>query len=191
MDKGRKFIMKELEILTALGITREDVLDKAINYLVELPSDYRRVSEEDWISSPLYKSLDIRIDNEVNSMLKKMSVSINERLEKMMQEKIDETFNLPFQRTDCWGDPIGKKTSIREIIKERADSYLSEKVDNDGKNSDYGKFTRAELLARNIIENEFNAQIKCEIENIALQLKNRIPKTISEEISKVVLNYIK
>lgn len=113
-----------------LGFTREEILTKLVNQLEE---DFLHVrvtdenGETDFQSSPMKQ--------EIQNVVKKR---INEAIEKLASEKIAPMVDkflsdAVFKETNTWGESKKEPYTFLEYLANRAENYLTEPVNYEGK----------------------------------------------------------
>ena len=122
-----------MDLLQQLGITKEEVLDRIVSSALGMTADYRQTGEESWEDIPLSKVVDKKITTILGDLVETMKPKVQERIEKIMDGKIEEVFNLPFQPVDRFGNPQGEKKTIRELIADESRDYWEKMVDESGK----------------------------------------------------------
>ena len=147
--------------------------------------------EIDWLGED--EGLDDKIQRKiVDSIVKKISERAigsveNEALE-VMSSKVDELvaktyddfLNKGVTITDQWGDVKKKDVKIYDLIKEKCDTWLTRKVDNEGRESSYSaNWTRMEWL----INRQLDQQTK--------RMSDDIVKKVNEEIKKYINDSVK
>lgn len=118
---------------------------------------------------------------------KRIAERANELVDAQLTEAINAAMTAEFQPLDEWGDPKGNATCLRELVKGRAHSFMSEKVDKDGKRTTYQAVgTRMEWLARKVAEESLNFEVKQELVKAAKEAKSQMAKGISDVLAKTL-----
>lgn len=180
-------------ILEQIGITQDVLIEKLTERILGLTAGYNQTSAEEWHEIPFSDVVDSKIENALKGFIDKMNPFIQQRIEEIMSAKIEEVFTQPFQRVDSWGKPLGEPVTIKDLIAEQAQSYWTTKVNECGEiSSNYGtKIPRSEYYAKKVMEEVYNQELVKTVKKMAVELKNKIPETISEEITKTVLKHLK
>jgi hypothetical protein len=132
------------DLLQQLGLTVDElqtrVIDKICDtLLVRFENDGD--DGEYPVGSPLAKKLEKRVQEIVTSAVDKFAdANIRPGIEKLV-----ETIKL--QKTNAWGEKNGGTISFIEYLAQRADAYLQEQVNHDGKIPD-GSFGRHGMQPR-------------------------------------------
>lgn len=147
--------------------------------------------EIDWLGED--SSLDERIQNKIvdavvkritekavglveGDALKQISAKVDDLLEKTYVEFLEKGVTI----TDQWGDVKRKDVRIYDLIKEKADNWLTRRVDKEGRESSYGaNWTRMEWL----INKQLDQQTK--------RMSDEIVKKVSETIKKYINDSLK
>lgn len=123
--------------LASLGITEEALVEKIVNTTVErLLETVGYDVEGDAITEGT--ALTRRMDKAVTDL--------NGLVQKMLDAKVEELGNLHvkpliesrleslvLQRTNSWGEKVGKPVTFIEYLIQRADAYMTAEVDHNGK----------------------------------------------------------
>lgn len=120
--------------LAALGISKEDLLDRVVERITESILDQYRTDEfgtRHYVGkSDFVKELDKKIqgvyDEQVNKILTADYAPI-------IEQKLSAHI---FQMTNEYGEPKGTPMTVTEFFKTRIDKFLSEKVDEKGKSKE-------------------------------------------------------
>lgn len=158
------------EVLKALGITRDDVINKAVEHLADIDSG----------------EIMSVIRDEVRKEIAKTAPAV---IAKALTEAVDNILNLEYQQLDEWGDPKKgqAKTSLRELVKKRAIGFLDEKVDSRGDpNSYHATMSRSQYMANKAVEEAFNYEAKKQIEEAVKQAKAQMHKKVADYISTLI-----
>lgn len=158
--------------LTELGITREDILDKAAEKLLEEIS-------EDWDIAP-------EIQRHVCGVLVD---SAKGKIDGLLQEALDDLLDIDFTPVDEWGEPIRKSpTTLRQMVKDKALNFLSEKVNKDGKACNYQPVgSRGEWLAEKAAAKAMDYEVKEELKKAVLSAKGHLQKKVAKYIMETLL----
>jgi hypothetical protein len=111
-----------------------------------------------------------------------------EGLDALINEVLEETINKEVTLTDSWGKPQGKPTSVRALLQQSAEDWLTTIVDQYGSKARYGKGeTRAQYLFNKAIGESLTGRVKkiivAEVGNldelIAAEVKKQLRQTIA------------
>lgn len=180
-------------ILEQIGITREELIERIVNKALGLATDYKSTAPESWEEVPFSEVVDRNIGKAIGNLIDTMTPLLQDRINDIINRETEKIFNSPFQRVDSWGKPIGDPISVRDMIKEITTKYWDTAVNDKGEPvSSYGqRVSRAEYYAGKVMREYYNKQLVGEVEKMAAELRDKIPETISSEISKSVLKYLK
>jgi len=164
--------------LETLGITKEEIVELAAQKLAD---QYR---SEEQLGEMLIKKLDTAVKNAVQNNL---TLKIDEVLRKHM-DAILESEVVP---CNIWGEKVGKPTTIKEQLSERAQHYWTTKVDSEGRTSEgYGSKPRCEWLFGKLVATEFSNAVAQNVTNIVGALKDSLTaeaqKSIAEHIDNII-----
>lgn len=119
-----------IEELTALGFTKEEILDRVVERIAS--KLMCEVSEEEDDSWP--KSFETRVRATTKEM-------VDEAVARMAEQHVlpnvsEYIEQITLQATNRWGEPKGEALTFVEYLVERAEAYMTEKVDHSGKTKD-------------------------------------------------------
>lgn len=109
--------------------------------------------------------------------------SISDRLNEMM----DEFFSAPKDITDCWGETKRKGVTVKQLLGEACDSFMSQSLDADGKPaSGYGvKYkTRVDYIVAKSIDHNMEWAIKKAVDDVIKNLKKKISEEITQQMGE-------
>lgn len=119
--------------LSELGFTKEDLQERVIERLCDqllsgtLIDDEGQPYRED---SQFKKKLDKAIIAHIDGSIAKLA-------ETHILPKLDSLIeNLTLQQTNDWGEKVGKPVTFIEYLAQRADAYMREEVDYNGRSRD-------------------------------------------------------
>jgi hypothetical protein len=122
--------------ISALGLTAEDLKNQIIEKAVEkLLAAY--VADYDDEGEPI--TLAVSVQNQIDATIKKRTDEEIARIvgkigEETIAPKVESLIeNMMFQKSNGWGEPKGEAKTWREMLIERADTFLSEQVNINGK----------------------------------------------------------
>lgn len=110
------------EQLQSLGISEDDILNRVVDRICEsiIPSFDEAESE-----------FGNRVEGAVKERIDKV---MSDAFEKHVHPKITEMVeNVTLQATNRWGEARGEKLTFIEYLTERADAYIREEVNHNGK----------------------------------------------------------
>lgn len=158
------------------GITREEVLELAVN---------RIISEFD--GSALCALVNNRIRENVE---KEFAKGVPERIDAFLTEEMTLLLGKEIVPVSIWGESTGSPTTIREQLEKRARDFWGVRVNDEGKESSYGGVPRSEALMKKILQDEFAKAVKDNAEVIVgafkAALKADSTKLVSDHIDKLI-----
>lgn len=159
-------------MLQELGITREDILDKAAEKLLD------RISIEEDLAHSIKRAVSQQLVDAAKG-----------KIETLLNDAIGELIDTPFTPVDEWGEPTRKQsTTLRKLVKERAIGFLAEKVDRDGKTTSYNSVgSRGEWMARKAAESAIDFECKKELTAAVEAAKADIKKRVADHITEILL----
>lgn len=169
--------------LQDIGINKDELKKLVVDAIIEQVTYTHSVDDEG--NAHRQERLIDELKREIKEIIQKNTTEI---IGKRLNECTDEILNGPFQPVDNWGDKKGEATTLRDMIKKRSGIYLEEKVDSDGKLSNYNGHPRLDWLISKIVKDQldctFKKEITQEVERAKLTLKNLVAKHISETLMK-------
>lgn len=168
--------------LESLGLTKKAVEEKAIEVAVEkllYGKTYDDCGNEDDVDTKLHDKLKVLIKERIDE-------TINVFAEKHVLPKVSEYIeNIVLQTTNKWGEKKGEPLSFIEYLIERAEEYMKEQVDNQGKSkSESGGYSWSGKETR--ITHLIHQHLKYNIEKAAKESLKSANDVISEGICKTV-----
>jgi len=114
----------------SLGISKEELIEKLLNRLVEEFSTEVFWDEEgDRVHKP--NNIARKVRDEITSHL---DATVRRLAEEHVLPRVTEIVEgLVIQNTNSWGEKVGKPTTFIEYLIARADAYMREDVDLNGK----------------------------------------------------------
>lgn len=173
-----------------LGITKDDIAERvaakiASSMLTEYSTEFDdETGEEVPVEKPspfrtlVKKRVDAKITEAVDSIAEKvMSGDLEEKLE-----------SLTFPQTNSYGEPKRDPLTLREFIARRADSYLTEKVDYQGRTG-YNASGQDRIRVVWMLEQFLNERIKEEmtrsLASANAQIANGIAAAVKESLADI------
>lgn len=156
-----------------LGISREDILDKAAEKLLENIS----------VKDDLAYSIKEKVSRQLVDAAK-------EKIDGLLQEAVDDLVDTEFTPVDEWGEPMRKSpTSLRRMVKDRAMSFLTERVNKDGKACTYQAVgSRGEWMAEKAAKDAMTFEVKKELTKAVESAKSELQKRVADHITETLLN---
>lgn len=116
-------------------------------------------------------------------IIKKAEEEISKKIDSVINEKVNEIteqlLNRRFDLTDDWGDIKRKNVTVIELLKEKLDNFLSEKVDENGQTNSYrANITRLSY----IINKNIDYTMKQKVDEAAKEIKKGLEKYIEDTL---------
>lgn len=116
--------------IESLGLTQEELQERVVNKICNDLLSSELADDEDGVvsvSSPLAKKLQKAIKERIDQGIAKLA-------ETHVLPNVDTYIeNIILQETNRWGEATGAKLTLREYLVQRADAYLREDVNYEGK----------------------------------------------------------
>lgn len=114
----------------ALGFTKEELQQRVVDQIVQhaLSSTFYDEDENEFTrDSKFARDVDAKIKEHIN-------VTINNLAEKHVLPNVSKYIEgMVLQQTNTWGEKTGKPVTFVEYLMQRAEAYMQEKVDFQGK----------------------------------------------------------
>jgi hypothetical protein len=175
--------------LAALGFTKEELQDRVIDQIVQSVM-YGRYADEDgdetFRDSRFKQQLEDRVQNRIDE-------TINALAEKHILPNVSAYIeNLTLQQTNQWGEKKGASITFVEYLIQRAQAYMQEEVNFQGKtraeDSGYG-WNKAQTRITYLINNHLHYSIETAMKSALGTATNEIAKGI-HETTRIKLNEI-
>ena len=118
--------------LKALGITKEDLIDRIVTNAVKKVFDEQAFGDR--IDTDMKRRVDQAVERIATNIIDKhVAAAIGSDFKKVVSEMV-------FQKTNQWGEPKGEGMSLKEMTIARMDAWLNEGLDYNGRpksGSDY------------------------------------------------------
>lgn len=163
-----------------LNVTQQEVVDLAATKLAD------SIGDTEHIYSTARQMIEKKVTEMVNGRLK---VNVDE----FLQKELNRIADAEFERLTEFGEPTGKKISIRSILAEQSKNYWTQKVNCEGKPSDgYGGKERFKWFIETALKSEFENAIstnaKVVVDEFAVQLKDAGSQLVQSNIQKLFKN---
>lgn len=144
-----------------------------------------------WSDSIIEKQVTEAIVKQIyGAITDKVQEAVFNRLDDVVNAIILETMEKTVQPTDGWGEPIGKKTNIKELLMNDTATWLAAMVDQYGHDSgsrSYSKRqTRAQHLFKEATKESLPERVKAVIaENIGdidMMIENEVKAQLREKV---------
>lgn len=147
----------------------------------------RNIVNEDEFANRVKRAVDSRI----GAMFKEKA---DAQIEAAINDAIRNGFDREYCRVTSWGERDGAPTTIRKELDKVIGDYWNARVDSNGKPStnSYGThITRAEWVMSKIAADDFNAQMKQHVVNIAGGLKDNLRRSLHETVNELLSGIFK
>lgn len=177
--------------LQALGISRDDIIEKVIDRCVDSLMSTQYFDQED--GSPYRAKSDVekritelcrkRVDEKVQQIADAHILPfVSERIEK-----------LTLQKTNQWGEKAGAPVTFVEYLVARADSYLTEMVNYEGKSKDEvgsysfsGTQSRITHMINKHLHYSIETAMKNAVQHVNAALSKGLQETVKTKIDEIV-----
>lgn len=149
-----------MEPLKALGFTQEELQESVIGKIVDRLMEGKLVvddGEEFWSESPFSRHLNKRIKDHIDA-------TVDALAEKHVLPNVTAMVeNVTLQKTNQWGEAKDERITFIEYLIQRAEVYLTEKVNFEGKSKKedrYGSFTGTQTRITHMVERHLHYSIE-------------------------------
>lgn len=157
--------MFTVEQLNELGIDIDDVRDSIIEN----------------VSTRIIESIQKTVVDEVA----KKATSV---VEAQVNDWIKGALERPIQPLDRWGEASGDKTTIHNLIERRAQDFMTEKVDSNGKAGDnYNRDTPRYLwAARQVAQEAMDKDLRPHLDAVIKEMKTQVSGGITKAVADIL-----
>lgn len=100
------------------------------------------------------------VDYEIRSdITEKFRVQYNAKIEDRVSELVSEAFDAPIQRTTRWGEAQGEVTTVKEIIRETIEKFMTAKASG-GQRYSNDPARNLDELVQESVKNIMNTELK-------------------------------
>lgn len=135
------------------------------------------------VSDATTKQIQEKANKIFEERLSTMEASVSDKLNEMMEE----FFSTPKDITNSWGETKRKGVTVKQLLCEACDSFMSQSLDADGRPvSGYGvKYkTRIDYIVAKSIDRNMEWAIKTAVEDVTKNLKNKISDEIKKQMGE-------
>jgi hypothetical protein len=128
-----------------------------------------------------------RMENTVESVIRQRAEKL---IDSQLEAVIDKILSSGFQPVDSYGEPKGEKTTLRDMIKKKAEAFLSERVDKNGKTADrYADpvGTRLDVAMQKHVDGVCTATVQNELKTAVEAAKGKIGTMVAKVIVEKLL----
>ena len=165
--------------LDVLGITRDDLIQRVVDKITEtvMSQEMREDGASYFANSDLAETLQSHVKEQVDT-------KVAELAEKFVLPDVGTLIeNFTLQKTNEWGEKVGAKVSFIEYLVQRADAYIKEPVDYDGKvieRGGYGKATQTRIA--HMIDKHLHYSISQAMTKALADVTGNIAKGLEETV---------
>lgn len=175
--------------LESIGFTQEEIQNKVIDSIVDqlLSSTFAGEDGEEFDNTSRFKTkldeaIKLRIDSAISALAEKHVLpNVTQYIE-----------NLTLQKTNEWGEAKGDKLTFIEYLVQRAEAYLNEKVNHEGKGkaeangySWDGRQTRITYLVNSHLHYSIESAMKTAMQNANSLIAGGIQETVKLKLKQL------
>lgn len=155
---------------------------------IEIQIDETRV-EEQMIQEIADRLLQTYSETKLTQAVKKaMDAEVLRRLDKVIEEQVQDMLSRPIQTYDTFGKPVGNPLSLSDVFRTGADTYLTQLVKSDGtpSNSQYDtRKTRLHWVVENVALEGLNKHIQDAAKTLRLELQKKATAAAAQLITQI------
>ena len=170
------------EFLKEIGLTKEELQDR----IVERAADFVMYNDED-IEHRLYGKLNSKIEEQISTTIDNLAK------EHVLPNVAEYVENITLQKTNEWGEKIGKSITFTEYLVEQAHNYMTEQVNYEGKNkaesrgySFNPKQTRVSYLIEEYLHHSIENAMKEALTDANSAIAEGIEETVKIKLQEIV-----
>lgn len=179
--------------LEALGLTPQEITDRIVDrYVEQLRVTYTadengdRVDRASDFDRAMQKRITERIDAEVTRLAE---MHVLPRVASMVE-------NVVLQKTNSWGEKVGQPVSFVEYLVQRAEAFMTEKVDFKGRSkgedgnsySWNGTQTRVAYMLHSHLHYSIETAMKAAVANANSAISAGIAETVKIKLGEIAQN---
>ena len=164
-----------------LGITQEELIARVVDRLCETMLNEESYDEDgDHVSRPN------SFREQIKALIKvRIDAKVNEIAEAHVLPKVSSLVeNIVLQETTKWGEKVGEPVTFIQYLTKRAESYLQEYVDYQGKSKEeagYG-WSKSHTRITHLVNAHLHYSIKTAMETALKTVNSAIVKGIEETV---------
>lgn len=169
--------------LEMIGLTEAELAEKVVDKLVN------QLLDSSGYESEIERRLHRHVASAVDAAVDKLAA---EHILPNVHKYVEQ---LTLQRTNQWGEAQGKPVTFIEHLVDRAEVYLNEKVDHEGRSKSEcnyhswtGKQTRVVHLVDRHLQYSIEVAMKGALAQVSESLSKGIGSTVEEMIKDVIAN---
>lgn len=156
---------------TPFEITKEEVLELAAKKLVD----------ESFNGCELHDSANALLKKRVEEIV---ADGLKTKVDEFLTREMNELLSKEIFPVDIWGDKVGKPTTVRAQLHERAKAFWDVKVNDEGREVSYGGEPRHTVLMKKILKNEFANAVKANSDVIVAAFKKALKDGTTDIVSR-------
>lgn len=122
-------------------------------------------------------------DDRWPSLAEKVREIRSEVIREAIRPSVDEAIAAPVCKTNTWGEPMGKPTSLREVVIDEARKLMNEPVD---------RYAQAKgTYLTKAVRDEVQAALKAEIAEAVKQVREQVSAEAGQLVATAVTNAMK
>lgn len=180
--------MADTATLEAFGFTKEEVFQRVVDTIVRdlTQSRYEGEDGDHWFGESEFKR---GIDKAVQA---RIDAKVNEVADKHVAPRINELIeNCTLQQTNRWGEKVSASVTFTEYLVQRADAYMVEPLDFQGKTKEesgsYGWSAKTTRIAY-AIDKHLHYSIHTAMKNVLAQANSTIAAGLNEAVKTAIGN---
>lgn len=171
--------------LESIGLSQEALAERVVEKLVEGLTTSLDYDEDGEFrsASPFAKKLNRMVKDRLDAL-------VNDMGEKHILPRVTEMVeNMVLQETNRWGEKVGQPVTFIEYMTQRADAWLREEVDHDGRTKRQDSFSRRAYGTRvqHMIDQHLQYTVSAAMENAVKGANQSIVGGLKEAVS-IALN---
>jgi len=174
------------DILSTIGITQEELQQRVVDKIVAQVMTTEITDDETGLPyTAVAEAMNAHVRSAVNA-------KVAELAEKFVVPQVETLIeNFTMQTTNKWGEKTGQPTTFIEYLTQRAEAYLTEPVDYEGKTVErgsYGKATQARiahLIEKHLHYNISNA-ITAALKDLNSKIADGLAKTVQLKLAEAL-----
>ena len=175
-------------LIEAIGLTQEEIASRVIEKIAEQIMSETGCDEdgnESRFRSSVARRLTEKVTESVDAAVSRIGAEI-------LTPKVEEmVLGIVIQKTNQWGEKRGEPVTFVEYLTQRAEEYLREEVDHDGKNKSESGNNYSWRASTTRVTRMIDKYLKYEIERFAQQSLATANAAIAEGIAAAVKGTMK
>lgn len=152
-------------------ITKEEILEVISSKIIK---NYEEL---------IYTKIEEYLHGIINDGVKSLII---EKTDSILEGEIKEVLSREIEPVNQWGEKIGNKTTLRELVNQNASEFWTTYVDSNGKPTKYRGEPRYKFILKDELKNQFSKAIEQNLTGIV----NEFKKALKDDSQKYVEAYI-